>query len=232
MRKERAGCTPFTLVGVMPDTPTTLSFEEVLTTTRAVRRRLDLERPVARDVVEECLRLAFQAPNGANDQSWGWVLVDDTDLRATLADLYRKGMADHIGRDRSGETVDTTSPDQRMSTSVQYLADNMERVPVLVVPTVARRYGAATTFEQASRWGSVLPAVWSLHLALRSRGLGSAWTTLHLYREEEATLALGIPYGEHTQVGLFPVAYTVGTTFHPADRARSAGRVGWNRWPG
>jgi nitroreductase len=232
LRKERAGCTPFTLVGVMPDTPTTLSFEEVLTTTRAVRRRLDLERPVARDVVEECLRLAFQAPNGANDQSWGWVLVDDTDLRATLADFYRKGMADHIGRDRSGETVDTTSPDQRMSTSVQYLADNMERVPVLVVPTVARRYGAATTFEQASRWGSVLPAVWSLHLALRSRGLGSAWTTLHLYREEEAALALGIPYGEHTQVGLFPVAYTVGTTFHPADRARSAGRVGWNRWPG
>src|SRR5580698_9974265 len=120
----------------MPDPPTTLSFEEVLTTTRAVRRRLDLERPVARDVVEECLRLAFQAPNGANDQSWGWVLVDDTDLRATLADLYRKGMADHIGRDRSGETVDTTSPDQRMSTSVQYLADNMERVAVLVVPTV------------------------------------------------------------------------------------------------
>ena len=166
-------------------------------------------------MVEECLRLAFQAPNGANDQSWGWVLVDDADLRATLADLYRKGMADHIARDRSGETVDTTSHDERMSTSVQYLADNMERVPVLVVPTVARRYGAATTFEQASRWGSVLPAVWSLHLALRSRGLGSAWTTLHLYREEEAALALGIPYGEHTQVGLFPVAYTLGTTFHP-----------------
>jgi nitroreductase len=216
----------------MPDPPTALSFDEVLTTTRAVRRRLDLERPVARTVVEDCLRLAFQAPNGANDQSWGWVLVDDAGLRATLADLYRKGMADHIARDRSGETVDTSSHDERMSKSVQYLADNMERVPVLVVPTVARRYGAATTFEQASRWGSVLPAVWSLHLALRSRGLGSAWTTLHLYREEEAALALGIPYGEHTQVGLFPVAYTLGTTFRPADRARSAARVGWNHWPG
>ena len=116
-----------------------------------------------RTVVEECLRLAFQAPNGANDQSWGWVLVDDAGLRSTLADLYRKGMADHIARDRSGETVNTSSHDERMSTSVQYLADDMERVPVLVVPTVARRYGAATTFEQASRWGSVLPAVWSLH---------------------------------------------------------------------
>jgi nitroreductase len=223
---------PFTLVTRMPDTPTALSFDEVLTTTRAVRRRLDLERPVEREVVEECLRLAFQAPNGSNGQSWGWVLVDDAALRATLADLYRKGMADHIGRDRTGETPDTTSPDERMSASVQYLADNMERVPVLVVPTVARRYGADTTFAQASRWGSILPAVWSLHLALRSRGLGSAWTTLHLYREEEAALALGIPYGEHTQVGLFPVAYTLGTTFHPADRSRSPGRVGWNHWAG
>jgi nitroreductase len=216
----------------MPDTPSALTFDEVLTTTRAVRRRLDLHRPVERMVVEECLHLAFQAPNGANDQSWGWVLVDDPRLRSALADLYRKGMADHMARDRTGETVDTESHDERMSVSVQYLADNMERVPVLVVPTVARRYGAASTFAQASRWGSVLPAVWSLHLALRSRGLGSAWTTLHLYREEEAAHLLGIPFGEHIQVGLFPVAYTVGTTFRPADRSRSAGRVGWNHWPG
>jgi nitroreductase len=216
----------------MPDTPPALSFDEVLTTTRAVRRRLDLHRPVERSVVEECLQLAFQAPNGANDQSWGWVLIDDPHLRAALADLYRKGMADHIARDRGGETVDTAPHDERMSASVQYLADNMERVPILVVPTVARRYGGATTFQQASRWGSVLPAVWSLHLALRSRGLGSAWTTLHLYREEEAAELLAIPYGEHIQVGLFPVAYTVGTTFRPADRSRSAGRVGWNHWPG
>jgi nitroreductase len=158
--------------------------------------------------------------------------VDDAGIRATLAGLYRQGMADHIARDRTGETIDAESHDERMSVSVQYLADNMERVPVLVVPTVARRYGGTTTFAQASRWGSVLPAVWSLHLALRSRGLGSTWTTLHLYREEEAADVLGIPYGEHIQVGLFPVAYTLGTMFHPADRARSAGRVGWNHWPG
>jgi nitroreductase len=223
---------PVTLVNRMPDTPSVLSFDEVLTTTRAVRRRLDFHRPVGRAVVEECLQIAFQAPNGANDQSWGWVLVDDPLLRAALADLYRGGMADHMARDRTGETIDTTTHDERMSASVQYLADNMERVPVLVVPTVARRYGGSTTFAQASRWGSVLPAVWSLHLALRSRGLGSAWTTLHLYREEEAADLLGIPHGEHIQVGLFPVAYTLGTTFRPADRSRSAGRVSWNHWPG
>jgi nitroreductase len=105
-------------------------------------------------------------------------------------------------------------------------------VPVLVVPTVARRYGGTTTFQQASRWGSILPAVWSFHLALRSRGLGSAWTTIHLYREREAAELLGIPYGEHFQAGLFPVAYTKGTDFRPADRARSEARIGWNRWSG
>jgi hypothetical protein len=118
-----------------------------------------------------------------------------------------------------------------MSRSVQYLAENMERVPVLVVPTIARRYGSTTTFQQASRWGSILPAVWSFQLALRSRALGSAWTTLHLYREREAAELLGIPQGDHTQAGLFPVAYTKGTDFQPADRSRSERRVGWNHWP-
>ncbi len=215
-----------------PTTPLSLTVDEVLTTTRAVRRRLDLARPVPRDVVEACLRLAFQAPNGSNGQDWGWVLVDDPDVRRQLADLYRQGMRDHIGRDRSQEPPETAPSDARMSASVMYLAEHMERVPVLVVPTVARRYGGETTFQQASRWGSILPAVWSLHLALRSRGFGSAWTTLHLYREREAADLLGIPHDEHFQAGLFPVAYTLGTDFHAADRSRSERRIGWNRWPG
>jgi nitroreductase len=209
-----------------------LSVDELLTTTRAVRKRLDLERPVERDVVLECLQLAFQAPNGSNGQDWGWVLVDDPALRRELAELYRAGMRDHIARDRSGEATDAAPADPRMSASVQYLAEHLEQVPVLVVPTIARRYGGATTFQQASRWGSVLPAVWSFMLALRSRGLGSAWTTIHLYREREAAELLGIPHDDHTQAGLFPVAYTKGTDFHPADRSRSEQRVGWNRWPG
>jgi nitroreductase len=209
-----------------------LSVDEVLTTTRAVRQRLDLERSVDRSLVEECLRLAFQAPNGGNGQDWGWVLIDDPDLRKGLADLYRQGMRDHIARDRTGESPDTAPYDERMSRSVQHLADNLERVPVLVVPTVARRYVGTATFHQASRWGSILPAVWSFHLALRSRGLGSAWTTLHLYREQEAAELLGIPHGEQVQAGLFPVAYTLGTEFRPADRSRSERRIGWNRWPG
>jgi nitroreductase len=208
-----------------------LSVDELLTTTRAVRRRLDLDRPVERHVVEACLRLAFQAPNGSNGQDWGWVLVDDPELRAKLADLYRQGMQDHAGRDRSGEPPETAPTDERMSRSVRYLAETMQRVPILLVPTVARRYGGTTTFQQASRWGSILPAVWSFQLALRSRGLASAWTTIHLYREREAADLLGIPYDDHRQAGLFPVAYSLGTDFRPADRSRSERRIGWNRWP-
>ena len=204
--------------------------DEVLTTTRAVRRRLDLARPVPRAVVEECLRLALQAPNGGNGQDWRWVLVDDPAVRAALAALYRAGLRDHVARDRSHEPEQLPS-DARMAASVQYLAEHLQDVPVLVVPTVAYRYGSATTFQQASKWGSILPAVWGLMLAPRSRGLGSAWTTVHLYREREVAELLGIPDGQ-TQAGLFPVAYTLGTDFSPARRAEPDVVARWNRWPG
>jgi nitroreductase len=117
-----------------------------------------------------------------------------------------------------------------MSASVQHLVDNMQRVPVLLVPTIGRRYAGSSTFELASRWGSILPAVWSFMLALRNRGLGSAWTTLHLYREREMAELLGIPHPDQTQVGLFPVAYTIGTDFRPADRRASEARIFWNGW--
>ena len=207
-----------------------LTPDELLATTRAVRKRLDLDRPVARAVVEECLRLAFQAPNGSNEQDWGWVLVDDPDLRVAVADVYRRGLADHLARDRSSESA---GPKTSAATadSVAHLVEHLHEVPVLLVPTIGDRYGSDSTFQQASRWGSILPAVWSFHLALRSRGLGSAWTTLHLYREREMADLLGIPAG-HTQAGLFPVAHTLGTDFRAADRRRSESRIGWNRFPG
>ena len=140
-------------------------------------------------------------------------------------------MRDHSGRDRRDEPPATPS-DPRMSASVLHLAEHLAEVPVLCVPTIGRRYGDTTTFQQASKWGSILPGVWSLLLALRSRGLGSAWTTIHLYREREAAELLGIPYGEHTQAGLFPIAYSKGLDFTAADRASSAARIGWNRFPG
>jgi nitroreductase len=204
--------------------------DAVLSTTRAVRKRLDLGRPVPRPVVEECLRFAFQAPNGSNGQDWSWVLVDDPATKQAIAELYRLGMRDHVARDRSGEPPQPAS-DPRMSASVQYLAEHLAEVPVLCIPTIGNRYGDRTTFQQASKWGSILPAVWSFMLALRSRGLGSAWTTIHLYREREVAELLGIPADEHTQAGLFPIAYTKGLDFSPADRSRSADRIGWNRFP-
>jgi nitroreductase/ketosteroid isomerase-like protein len=209
-----------------PQSPDTL-----LTTTRTVRKRLDLDRPVDRSIVEECLRLAFQAPTGGNTQAWGWVLVDDPETKRRMADIYRAGYSDHLKR----VVVDQSLPQQadpRMAESVRYLADNLHRVPVLLVPTIDRRYGEETTFEQASRWGSVLPAVWSFMLALRSRGMGSAWTTIHLYREEEMADLLGIPFPNNTQAGLFPVAYTLGSKFSPANRGSSDSRIFWNRWEG
>ncbi len=207
-----------------------LTPDELLTTTRAVRKRLDLARPVPRPVVEECLRLAFQAPNGSNEQDWRWVLVDDPDLRVAVADVYRRGLADHLARDRSGEP-EGPGASPRTADSVAYLVEHLHEVPVLVVPTIGGRYGTDSTFQQASRWGSILPAVWSFHLALRSRAMGSVWTTLHLYREQEMADLLGIPPG-HTQAGLFPVAYTIGTDFGPADRSLSDQRIGWNQFPG
>jgi nitroreductase/ketosteroid isomerase-like protein len=203
--------------------------DALLTTTRAVRKRLDLDRPVDRSVIEECLRLAFQAPTGANSQGWGWVVVDDPKIKQRMAEIYRSGFVDHQNRPQVPESPPQRSS-PRMSESVVYLGDNLQRVPVLVVPTIDRRYGDTTTFQQASRWGSILPAVWSFMLALRSRGLGSAWTTIHLYREEEMADLLGIPYPEQTQAGLFPVAFTIGSQFSPADRSSSESRIFWNRW--
>ena len=203
----------------------------LLTTTRTVRRRLDFDRPVERSVVEGCVRLAFQAPTGGNSQGWGCVFVDDAPTKERMAEIYRAGFVDHANRDKADESPPYAS-NPWMTLSVRYLADNIHRAPVLLVPTIDRRYGRVTTFQQASRWGSVLPAVWSFMLALRSRGLGSAWTTIHLYREAEMAELLGIPFPENTQAGLFPIAYTTGGSFHPADRGLSEKRIFWNRWTG
>ena len=204
--------------------------DTVLTTTRAVRKRLDLHRPVPREVVEECARIAFQAPNGSNEQHWGWVFVDDPALRAEMARIYRDGMADvHREREAAGTAPDNSSPErQRMVASVRHLADHLHEVPVLLVPTVTGRLERESLFVQASRWGTVCPGVWSLMLALRSRGLGSVWTTVHLTREKEMAELLGIPHDQVTQAGLFPIAYTLGTDFRIADRSDT--RVRWNHW--
>ncbi len=218
--------------------PSGLGVDEVLTTTRAVRKRLDLTKPVPRAVVEECLELALQAPNGSNTQPWRWILVDDPDTRGELARIYGAAMDDYVNRPRtgkrSGDKVDYSSEmAQRIGSSVYHLREHLHEVPVLVVPVVAGRTdrgpdAGGDVFDQASLWGSILPAVWSFMLALRSRGLGSAWTTLTLHREREVAELLGIPYETHMQAGLFPVAYTLGDDFARAARAPVADVATWN----
>jgi nitroreductase len=178
------------------------TIDKLLTTTRAVRRRLDLTRPVELDVVMECLRIAIQAPTGSNRQTWRWIVVTDPDVRARLADLYPKG-----------EGSSTTPPpqDDRVMVSVRHLMAHLPEVPVLVVACVEEKSGAAG-------WGpSIYPAVWSFQLALRSRGLGSVITTGHLLRRAEADELLGVPDG-FVQACMLPVAYFTGDDFQPADR--------------
>lgn len=204
-----------------------LTPDELLTTTRSVRKRLDLERPVERQVIEECLALATQAPSGSNRQAWHWVFVADRAKKAAIAEHYKECFAQAYGPDVVPEM---TEIEKRMWQSARFLADRFAEVPVMMIPCQWRRIDGAPVAEQAGYWGSILPAVWSFMLALRSRGLGSAWTTLHLGREREVAEILGIPYERCTQAGLFPVAYTVGTDFKQGPRKPLDGILHWDSW--
>jgi nitroreductase len=205
-----------------------LSSDELLSTTRTVRKRLDLTRPVEREVIEECIDLALQAPNGSNRQPWHFIVVTDAEKRAALADLYRQGYYPYRAARNTGQPV----PDERrrIASSSDYLAEHMHEVPVLVVPAIEGRTDEAPIVQQAGTWGSVLPATWSFMLAARARGLGTAWTTLHLVHEREAAEVLGIPYDRIMQAALIPVAYTIGTDFRRGPRVPDDDLVHWERW--
>jgi nitroreductase len=204
-----------------------LSPDQLLTTTRSVRRRLDLDRAVEREVLAECLELALQAPSGSNRQAWHWVFVADPAVKAALAGLYRECFAAAYGPEVVPEMTET---ERRMWLSARYLADNFGRAPVILIPCQWGRPDAASVPEQAAYWGSLLPAVWSFMLALRSRGLGSAWTTLHLHRERETAELLGIPYARCAQAAMIPIAYTKGLDFKPGPRKPSAAIMHWDCW--
>ena len=201
----------------------------LLSTTRAVRKRLDLDRPVPREVILECIRLAVQAPTASNSQTWRWVVVTDAAKRAALADLYGATARPYLEAGARGEM----SPDRqtiRVYESALYLLDVLARVPVHVIPCIEGRVGGPENMSGASFYGSIMQAVWSFTLGLRARGLGTVWTTLHLQREEEAAELLGIPYDSVSQVALLPVAYTLGTDFKPARRAPVEEITYWDTW--
>jgi nitroreductase len=205
-----------------------LTPDDVLATTRSVRRRLDLTRPVEREVLEACLRLAQQAPTASYAQNWHFVVVTDPQRRAALAELWRSVAGPYVERRAAAAAADERVA--RISDAVRYLADHIHQVPVHVVPCVEGRTDHAPVVAQASRWGSIIPAAWSFMLAARARGLGTVWTTFHLRHEREAADILGIPFDEVMQAALIPVAYTIGTDFKPAARAPLDTMVHWDRW--
>jgi nitroreductase len=212
-----------------------LSPDELLSTTRSVRKRLDLTRPVEREVVEECIALALQAPTGSNAQGWHWMVVEDRTKKEALAEMYARFFDPYIAM---GDELQLYADDdvravrkEAVSSSARYLRDHFAEVPVLLIPCIwGRLPEVSDTFSQASLWGSLLPAVWSFMLAARARGLGSAWTTLHLPAEQEAAQLLGIPHDQVTQAGLLPLAYTIGTDFKPATRLPLTDVVHWDTW--
>ena len=202
--------------------------DRLLSTTRAVRRRLDLDRPVPRATLLEAVRLAQQAPTGSNEQGWGFVIVDDPEVRRGLAALYAKAADAYLelGRQRIPAGDAQT---RRVYDSAFWLADHLAEVPVHVVPCITGRPQEGNLIG-ASFYGSIFPAVWSFQLALRSHGLGSALTTLHLVHEREAAELLGIDFARVTQVALLPVAWTRGGEFRPASRPAPESITHWNRW--
>ncbi len=203
-----------------------LTPDELLSTTRAVRKRLDLTRPVEREVLEECLQLAQQAPTGGYQQNWHFVVVQDADKRAALAELWKQVAYPYLQRGggaREGMML-------RISEAVVHMAEHLHEVPVHVIPCVEGRFEGKPNFMVASMYASIIPAAWSFMLAARSRGLGGVWTTFHLVHEQEAAEILGIPYDDVTQVALIPVAYTLGTDFKPGKRKPLDSMVHWDHW--
>ncbi|WP_216897548.1 nitroreductase family protein [Nocardia alni] len=209
-----------------------LSADEVLSTTRSVRKRLDLERPVPREVLLECLELALQAPTGSNSQGWQWIFVEDAERKKALADIYRTNATPYLDAPKPafGDERDLRRP--QVVDSARYLNEHLHEVPVMLIPCLEGRADKAPGVSSAGFWGSLLPAVWSFMLALRSRGLGSAWTTLHLVGdgEKQAADLLGIPFDQYSQGGLFPIGYTKGTDFRPAKRLPAEQLTHWNGW--
>ena len=206
-----------------------LSPDALLTTTRAVRKRLDFDRPVDPQLIRECLEVALQGPSGSNSQGWHFVVVTDEAKRQRIGELYSQGFDIYRNMQQSAHALaeaQSSAEDaqqmERVVDSAEYLAANLHRAPVHVIPCVTGRtdalQGKGAGLAHASQYGSVLPAFWSFMLAARARGLGTAWTTIHLMYEEEIADLLGIPVAEVTQCALTPVAHTIGTEFKAARR--------------
>jgi nitroreductase len=199
------------------------SVDLVLRTTRSVRRKLDYERPVEPELIEECIEIATQAPTGRNAQAWRFLVVTEPEQKRVLGELYRRAFAHYAG-------LRAADPEAGpLKATYQLLADRLHEMPVLILVCIEGRPESLSVPQQVAFYGSVLPAAWSLMLALRARGLGSTWTSLHLLHEDEAARALGIPEGV-TQTILLPVGYMRDAVLRPAERHGPREVTYWNRW--
>ncbi|NUR94148.1 MAG: nitroreductase family protein [Kribbellaceae bacterium] len=197
-----------------------LNPDELLTTTRTVRKRLDLGRAVPLEVVKECIEIALQGPSGSNRQTWHWVVITDAEKRAAVGEYYRRAVEQYLAGPGAAGKLHAEDPERgpvqrRVGDSVAYLGERMGQVPVLVIPCLQAKTLPAG--NQSGLWGSILPSAWSYMLAARARGLGTAWTTLHLTYEQEVQELLGLPE-DIRQTVLIPTAYSIGTNFKPAPR--------------
>jgi nitroreductase len=208
--------------------------DKLLTTTRSVRKRLDLERPVPPEIIEECLEIAIQAPTGGNAQGWHFMVVSDADKKAQIGQLYKESFFIYArdGQEQAqsqGSREHNADQQARVVKSAVHLAQNMHKVPLMIIPCIEGRVESLGPMVQAGLYGSILPAAWSFMFALRARGLGAAWTTLHLRYENEVADILGIPKSM-TQAALLPVAYYTGEDFKPAKRLPATDVTSWNSW--
>ena len=200
------------------------SVDHALSTTRSVRRRLDFEREVEPEILEACIDIATQAPTGGQREGWRFLVVTDSAKKVALADLYRRGLEQY----RSAAEM-TSGERPPLRPTQQALADRLHQVPVLILVCIEGRPQPDNVAQQVAFYGSVLPAAWSLMVALRARGLGSTWTTLHLLHEAEAARLLQIP-PEVTQTVLIPVGYMQGAVLRRAERKPAREVTYWNRW--
>lgn len=208
--------------------------DHALKTTRSVRFRLDFEQPLDPAVIEECLEIALQAPTASNSQQWQWVVVTDPGKIAAIAEVYRRSfevLANRPPEERPDYGADDSRTEQaeKVTASATYLAEQMHRCPAMLLACINGRVEDEGAQRQAAVYGSILPGAWSFMIAARARGIGMAWTTLHLRHEEEVADLLGIPR-DVTQAALFPMARFSGEDFKPAPRVPLAEVVHWNKW--
>jgi nitroreductase len=212
-----------------------MDIDRLLTTTRSARKSLDLDAGVDFDDIRECLRIAMQAANGSNQQSWRWLVIADPALRHKLAELYRDAYLLRVGGQMLGDLIPAGAPEGRLMSSTEWLVENLANVPLLVIPCYQPylpRIDGDESFYQATIYGSIFPAVWNFQLALHARGYGTCITTLHLHQEDAVRELLQIP-DSYAQGCLLPVGrLRAGHTFRPARRRPLDEVVAVDRWSG